>query len=128
MQDRAFKDGNEFSMSSNLFSNVGALGDEILVNGTHDPYVEVTHQRVRLRLLNASNARFFASPVPIVLHIVRRPAAEKCPATDTRLSLFSGLHSASIASSSPSAGGPHPTISNDDATMHGSARRRIRSC
>jgi FtsP/CotA-like multicopper oxidase with cupredoxin domain len=46
-------------MSTNLFSNVGALGDEILVNGTHDPYVDVTHQRVRLRLLNASNARFF---------------------------------------------------------------------
>jgi FtsP/CotA-like multicopper oxidase with cupredoxin domain len=59
VQDRSFKDGNDFSMSSNLFSNVGALGDEILVNGTHDPYVDVTHQRVRLRLLNASNARFF---------------------------------------------------------------------
>jgi FtsP/CotA-like multicopper oxidase with cupredoxin domain len=59
VQDRSFKKGNEFSMRSNSFSNVGALGDEILVNGTHDPYVDVTHERVRLRLLNASNARFF---------------------------------------------------------------------
>lgn len=59
VQDRSFKHGNEFSMSSSTFSNVGVLGDEILVNGTHDPFLEVTHRRVRLRLLNASNARFF---------------------------------------------------------------------
>jgi blue copper oxidase len=38
---------------------VGILGDEILVNGTHDPYFEATTRLVRLRVLNASNARVY---------------------------------------------------------------------
>ena len=33
------------------------LGDTLLVNGTYGPYLDVTTERVRLRLLNASNAR-----------------------------------------------------------------------
>ncbi|MER6128862.1 multicopper oxidase domain-containing protein [Streptomyces sp. NPDC001795] len=39
--------------------NLGVLGDTILVNGTYDPYFEVTTRRVRLRLLNGSNARVY---------------------------------------------------------------------
>jgi FtsP/CotA-like multicopper oxidase with cupredoxin domain len=35
----------------------GLLGDQILVNGTYDPFLEVTTDKVRLRILNASNAR-----------------------------------------------------------------------
>ena len=31
----------------------------LLVNGTYRPYVDVTHQRVRLRLLNASGGEFY---------------------------------------------------------------------
>src|SRR5919106_580941 len=34
-------------------------GDEILVNGTHDPHLGVSAERVRLRLLNASGARIY---------------------------------------------------------------------
>ncbi|MEU3341143.1 multicopper oxidase domain-containing protein [Streptomyces sp. NPDC006668] len=39
--------------------NLGVLGDTILVNGTYDPYFTVTTRRVRLRLLNGSNARVY---------------------------------------------------------------------
>lgn len=39
--------------------NLGVLGDTILVNGTYDPYFKVTTRRVRLRLLNGSNARVY---------------------------------------------------------------------
>lgn len=42
-----------------IFSNVEILGEEILVNGTHAPYFEATTELVRLRLLNASNARVY---------------------------------------------------------------------
>jgi FtsP/CotA-like multicopper oxidase with cupredoxin domain len=40
-------------------SLVGLLGHTILVNGTAGPYQEVRTDRVRLRLLNASNARIY---------------------------------------------------------------------
>lgn len=38
----------------------GGLGDELIVNGTRAPYVEVSDELVRLRLLNASTARTYA--------------------------------------------------------------------
>ncbi|MFF2369518.1 multicopper oxidase family protein [Agromyces sp. NPDC058110] len=38
----------------------GGLGDELLVNGTRGPYLEVSDELVRLRLLNASTARTYA--------------------------------------------------------------------
>ncbi|QEO15807.1 multicopper oxidase domain-containing protein [Agromyces intestinalis] len=37
----------------------GGLGDELLVNGTRGPYLEVSDGLVRLRLLNASTARTY---------------------------------------------------------------------
>jgi FtsP/CotA-like multicopper oxidase with cupredoxin domain len=51
VQDRSF-DGD------NKFGDPGRA-DELLVNGTFSPHVDITHQRIRMRLLNASNARFF---------------------------------------------------------------------
>jgi blue copper oxidase len=51
VQDRNFDGDNQFDGAGR--------GDELLVNGTFDPYVDVAHERVRLRLLNGSNARFF---------------------------------------------------------------------
>jgi FtsP/CotA-like multicopper oxidase with cupredoxin domain len=59
VQDRAFDDDGRFEARKPLFSNVGILGDEILVNGTHDPHLRVTTEHVRLRVLNASNARVY---------------------------------------------------------------------
>jgi FtsP/CotA-like multicopper oxidase with cupredoxin domain len=38
----------------------GGLGDELVVNGTRGPYLEVSDELVRLRLLNASTARTYA--------------------------------------------------------------------
>jgi len=59
IQDRNFDGDNQFDLSDRFLANVGMLGDEILVNGTHDPHLDVITERVRLRLLNASNARSY---------------------------------------------------------------------
>jgi FtsP/CotA-like multicopper oxidase with cupredoxin domain len=59
VQDRRFDGDGSFAESAPLLSGVGFLGDEILVNGTHDPYQSVGTELMRLRLLNASNARFY---------------------------------------------------------------------
>ncbi len=37
----------------------GSLGADVLVNGTYGPYLEVSTERLRLRLLNASTKRVF---------------------------------------------------------------------
>ncbi|THV41781.1 multicopper oxidase family protein [Glycomyces buryatensis] len=59
VQDRRFHDDNTLDEDASFISSIGILGDEILVNGTMGPYREVTTRLVRLRLLNASNARVF---------------------------------------------------------------------
>lgn len=59
IQDKKFADDGSLDLSKGMISPTGLLGDTILVNGTHDPYLEVTTERVRLRLLNASNARVY---------------------------------------------------------------------
>lgn len=57
IQDKLFKSDGQ--LSDNDDGPYGLLGDEILVNGTHDPFLEVTDSQVRFRLLNGSNARAF---------------------------------------------------------------------
>ena len=57
VQDKAFDRRGQFDMGHGLVSEVGVLGDTLLVNGTVGPYHEVTTSLVRLRLLNASTAR-----------------------------------------------------------------------
>jgi FtsP/CotA-like multicopper oxidase with cupredoxin domain len=59
VQDKRLDDDGELSSATGVISPIGQLGREILVNGTHDPYLEVTASRVRLRLLNASTARSY---------------------------------------------------------------------
>lgn len=57
IQDKLFtSDGQMKEDKEGIF---GTLGDEILVNGTYDPYLEVTSSQVRFRLLNGSNARAY---------------------------------------------------------------------
>jgi FtsP/CotA-like multicopper oxidase with cupredoxin domain len=58
VQDKEF-DGSELDTSHSLFESTGILGDTILVNGTPSPYLDVTTELVRLRVLNASNARIY---------------------------------------------------------------------
>ena len=53
IQDRSFDSNNQF------VGDGREVGDEVLVNGTSRPYVEVTQQRLRLRLLNASGGSFY---------------------------------------------------------------------
>ena len=70
----------------------GVLGDTILVNGTVAPYLDVTTERVRLRLLNGSSARMydFAFADGRDVRPDRRPTAacskHRCTATDIPLS------------------------------------------
>jgi FtsP/CotA-like multicopper oxidase with cupredoxin domain len=59
IQDKRLADDGSLDFSQSLISPTGRLGDTILVNGTYDPYLEIRHERVRLRLLNASNARVY---------------------------------------------------------------------
>ncbi|MBW8347889.1 multicopper oxidase domain-containing protein [Bacillus sp. IITD106] len=57
VQDKLFTDdGKLLEDNKGIF---GTLGDEILVNGTYDPYLKVTASQVRFRLLNGSNARAY---------------------------------------------------------------------
>ncbi len=47
------------TLSEDTRPTFGIMGNHILVNGTYDPFLEVTTSRVRLRILNASNARTY---------------------------------------------------------------------
>jgi FtsP/CotA-like multicopper oxidase with cupredoxin domain len=58
VQDKKF-DGDQLDDRSGIFADTGVLGDEVLVNGTPGAYLDVSTERVRLRLLNASNARVY---------------------------------------------------------------------
>jgi blue copper oxidase len=60
IQDRSFTEGkmNEYKIDLNQLIN-GLREDTIVVNGTLDAYQNVPKGWVRLRLLNASNARFY---------------------------------------------------------------------
>lgn len=58
VQDKSF-DGSRLDDGHGLFQSTGILGDTVLVNGTPGPYLDVTTELVRLRLLNASNARTY---------------------------------------------------------------------
>lgn len=55
--DVAFDAAGAFRHDETSF--VGKLGDQLLVNGTIGPYLEVTTDLVRLRLVNASSARVY---------------------------------------------------------------------
>jgi FtsP/CotA-like multicopper oxidase with cupredoxin domain len=66
IQDKKFTDDGDFDLSAGSFLDnftgapaFGIRGDKILVNGTYDPVFEVTRQRIRFRILNGSNARFY---------------------------------------------------------------------
>jgi len=59
IQDKRFHRNGDLDFGQSPFSPIGRLGDQLLVNGTHDPHLNITSQRVRLRLLNASTARVY---------------------------------------------------------------------
>ena len=57
VQDKRFDEAGQFTTDERGFA--GPIGDQILVNGTLGPYLEVTTDVVRLRLLNGSSARVY---------------------------------------------------------------------
>ncbi|BCJ64976.1 multicopper oxidase family protein [Polymorphospora rubra] len=59
VQDKNFDRDGQLRVTRNMFSDIGTLGDTLLVNGTVAPYLDVTTERVRLRLLNGSTARTY---------------------------------------------------------------------
>jgi blue copper oxidase len=59
LQDKNFHDDGRLDFSKRLISPTGILGEDVLVNGTYAPYFEVGAELMRLRLLNASNARVY---------------------------------------------------------------------
>jgi FtsP/CotA-like multicopper oxidase with cupredoxin domain len=59
VQDKAFEDNGKVDDRKPFLSGVGLLGDEIVVNGTHSPYLDVKSSLVRLRVVNASTARVY---------------------------------------------------------------------
>jgi FtsP/CotA-like multicopper oxidase with cupredoxin domain len=58
IQDKRFDQSG--TMLETFDGTFGLTGDTILVNGTFDPFLPVETSRVRLRLLNAANARVYA--------------------------------------------------------------------
>ena len=59
VQDKRLDDDGALDFSKGMISPIGRLGDEILVNGTPNPHLDVRTAAVRLRLLNASTARTY---------------------------------------------------------------------
>ncbi len=59
IQDKSFNDDGTLDFGTPIISPTGFLGDTITINGTTAPHVQVTTDKVRLRVLNASNARIY---------------------------------------------------------------------
>lgn len=59
LQDKRLNSDGQLDAGQDLFSPTGQLGDTMAVNGVVDPYLDVSTERVRLRVLNASNARIY---------------------------------------------------------------------
>lgn len=55
-QDRTFDDKKQLNYSA-VMNDDGTIGDTLLINGTLNPKLTVKKEKVRLRLLNGSNAR-----------------------------------------------------------------------
>ena len=59
VQDKSFDADGQLTFDQQGPSSTGFLGDTVMVNGTVAPYLDVTTSLVRLRLMNASNARIY---------------------------------------------------------------------
>jgi len=59
IQDRRINVQGEFLYMTHDMEHMGATGDIMLANGAIQPYFKVTTDKIRLRLLNGSNARTY---------------------------------------------------------------------
>lgn len=60
VQDKTFDAGGGLVVDPQSSASTGFLGETLVVNGTVAPYFDATSRLVRLRLLDASNARFYS--------------------------------------------------------------------
>ncbi|MFI7632775.1 multicopper oxidase family protein [Nonomuraea sp. NPDC049400] len=92
LQDKSFAADGSLA-GDPLKGTFGILGDHILVNGTYDPFVNVTTERARFRILNGSNARMYnlAFSDRRKFHVVGNDAGLlPAPVTADRVSLTPG--------------------------------------
>jgi blue copper oxidase len=105
VQDKRFTGDGQLDFGEPAFSPIGRLGDQLLVNGTHDPHLNIRHQRVRLRLLNASTARVynigFADNRPFEL-VATDGGLLQAPHRTTRVPLSPGERAEIVAVFQPS--------------------------
>ncbi|MGB9375358.1 MAG: multicopper oxidase domain-containing protein [Jiangellales bacterium] len=59
VQDKSFTPSGELDFEAGETTAVGFVGDTVVVNGALGAYLEADHERIRLRLLNASTARIY---------------------------------------------------------------------
>jgi FtsP/CotA-like multicopper oxidase with cupredoxin domain len=59
VQDKSFTPDGRLDFGTGATTAVGFIGDRLVVNGALGPYLDVTTQAVRLRLLNASTGRVY---------------------------------------------------------------------
>ena len=59
VQDKSFTPTGELDFAAGETTAVGFVGDTIVVNGAIGAYLDAAHERIRLRLLNASTARVY---------------------------------------------------------------------
>ncbi|RNL63351.1 copper oxidase [Nocardioides marmoriginsengisoli] len=57
LQDKKLHDDGSLDEDAGLFRSAGLTGDTVVVNGTVGPYLDVSTEAVRLRVVNASNTR-----------------------------------------------------------------------
>lgn len=58
IQDKLFSDDGQFIEKMDI-EPFGLMGNTVLINGTFDPYLEISESHIRFRLLNGSNARAY---------------------------------------------------------------------
>ncbi len=56
IQDRNFTEDNQFDYANDRNSD-GTQGESLVINGTIRPYLDVKYDKIRLRMVNGSNAR-----------------------------------------------------------------------
>lgn len=59
VQDKSFTADKQFDRQKATVSATGSIGNEIIVNGSRTPHLNISAQHVRLRLLNGSTARIY---------------------------------------------------------------------
>ncbi len=57
VQDRNFRRDGNFDYSTSMMGVIP--GEDIIINGTVKPFFEVSEEKIRLRILNASNSEYF---------------------------------------------------------------------